>query len=233
MSGSVSPLEESAQRPPMNICQVLVSAIAPPVRSSQARAIADRSPVSRVSSLAYHPRGRPGCLALTPWTTGVGLTLGRAGRTMEVSSGGDPMHRYLVVANRTLAGAHLFEQLTELTRHDRCSFRVVVPAEPPRDHAWTETEARSIAAARLEQALARFAALDAEVDGEVGDADPALAVEDVLLRGETFDAIVLSTLPPGPSRWLRLDLPHRLEGKTGLRVIHVIGHPEPAAAGSG
>jgi len=66
----------------------------------------------------------------------------------------------------------------------------------------------------------------------VGGADPALAVEDVLLRGETFDAIVLSTLPPGPSRWLRLDLPHRLEGRTGLRVIHVIGHPEPAAAGS-
>src|SRR5512132_1612286 len=66
-----------------------------------------------------------------------------------------------------------------------------------------------------------------------GRRGPALAVEDVLLRGEAFDAIVLSTLPPGPSRWLRLDLPHRLEGKTGLRVIHVIGHPEPAAAGSG
>jgi len=152
---------------------------------------------------------------------------------MEVSSGGDPMHRYLVVANRTLAGSHLFEQLSELARHDRSSFHVVVPAEPPRNRAWTESEARSIATARLEQALARFATLDADVDGEVGDADPALAVEDVLLRGEMFDAIVLSTLPPGPSRWLRLDLPHRLEGRTGLRVIHVIGHPEPAAAGSG
>jgi hypothetical protein len=143
------------------------------------------------------------------------------------------MHRYLVVANRTLAGAHLFEKLGELTRHDRSSFHVVVPAEPPRNHAWTESEARSIAAARLEQALARFAALDADVDGEVGDADPALAVEDVLLRGETFDAIVLSTLPPGPSRWLRLDLPHRLEGRTGVRVIHVVGHPEPVTAGPG
>ena len=140
------------------------------------------------------------------------------------------MHRYLVVANRTLAGNHLFEQLTELTRHGPCSFHVVVPAEPPRSHAWTETEARAVAEARLEQALARFAALDADVDGEVGDADPALAVEDVLLRGEAFDAIVLSTLPPGPSRWLRLDLPHRLEGRTGLRVIHVIGHAEPVSA---
>jgi hypothetical protein len=140
------------------------------------------------------------------------------------------MHRYLVVANRTLAGTHLFEQLSELAQHDRCSFHVIVPAEPPRNRAWTESEARSIASARLEQALKRFAALDADVDGEVGDADPALAVEDVLLRGEPFDAIVLSTLPPGLSRWLRLDLPHRLEGRTGLRVIHIVGHAESVPA---
>ena len=138
------------------------------------------------------------------------------------------MYRYLVVANRTLAGTHLLETLTELTTHGRCAFHVVVPAERPRDHAWTEAEARAAAAARLEQALARFGVLDAEVDGEVGDADPAMAVEDVLMRGETFDGIVVSTLPPGPSRWLRLDLPNRLEGRTGLRVIHVIGQPEPA-----
>jgi hypothetical protein len=140
------------------------------------------------------------------------------------------MHRYLVVANRTLAGTHLLETLSELTNHDRCAFHVVVPAERPRDHAWTESESNAVAAARLEEALKRFSALDAEVDGEVGDADPAMAVEDVLQRGIAFDGIVVSTLPPGPSRWLRLDLPHRLEGRTGLRVIHVIGHAEPVAA---
>ena len=138
------------------------------------------------------------------------------------------MHRYLVVANRTLAGTHLLETLTELTAHDRCVFHVVVPAEHPRTHAWSDGEAWATAAARLEQALSRFAVLQAEVDGEVGDADPAMAVEDVLMRGESWDGIVVSTLPPGPSRWLKLDLPNRLAGRTGLRVIHVIGHPEPA-----
>jgi hypothetical protein len=141
------------------------------------------------------------------------------------------MHRYLVVANRTLAGAQLLETLTELTTHGPCAFHVVVPAEHHRDHVWTEGEARATAATRLEHALARFGALDAEVVGEVGDADPAMAVEDVLQRpGPPFDAIVVSTLPPGPSRWLKLDLPNRLEGRTGLRVIHVVGHAEPAAA---
>jgi hypothetical protein len=140
------------------------------------------------------------------------------------------MRRYLVVANRTLAGAHLLETLTELTEHDRCVFHVVVPAEHPRDHAWSDGEARAAATERLERALARFAVLDAEVDGEVGDADPSMAVEDVLMRGASWDGIVVSTLPPGPSRWLKLDLPNRLAGRTGLRVIHVIGQPEPATA---
>jgi GABA permease len=141
------------------------------------------------------------------------------------------MYRYLVVANRTLAGTQLLEKLTELTRRGRCEFHVVVPAEHAADHAWNEGEAHATAEARLDRALARFRALDADVHGEVGDADPALAVEDVLQSaGEAFDAIVLSTLPAGPSRWLKLDLPHRLEGKFGLPVIHVVGQPEAARA---
>ena len=141
------------------------------------------------------------------------------------------MRRYLVVANRTLGGSQLLETLTELTTHDRCVFHVVVPAEHPRDHAWSDGQAHAAAAERLERAMSRFTVLDADVDGEVGDADPAMAVEDVLVRGEGWDGIVVSTLPHGPSRWLKLDLPNRLAGRTGLPVIHVIGQPEPATAG--
>lgn len=65
--------------------------------------------------------------------------------------------------------------------------------------------------------------------GEVGDPRPLQAIDDVLLRGERFDGIVLSTLPPGISRWLRLDLPHRVEAQLGLPVTHLVGEPEPAA----
>ena len=141
------------------------------------------------------------------------------------------MHRYLVVANRTLAGAQLLGRLRELTVHGRCAFHIVVPAEPPKSGAWTEAQARASAEARLEEALRRFSVLDADVDGEVGDASPPQAVEDVIMRGERFDAIVVSTLPHGLSHWLKADLPSRLEGRTGLRVIHVIGHEEPGVAG--
>ncbi|MDP9330867.1 MAG: hypothetical protein M3P11_09555 [Actinomycetota bacterium] len=137
------------------------------------------------------------------------------------------MHRYLVIANRTLAGGHLVDKLLDLQRAGPCTFYVLVPATPPRDHNWTEAEARMIANERLDGALARFRAAGLEAEGEVGDAHPTEAVGDLLRRGEAFDAIVLSTLPPGISKWLRLDLPHRMEALLELPVIHVTGHAEP------
>ena len=137
------------------------------------------------------------------------------------------MRRYLVVANQTLAGAQLLSALRDLHGHGPCSFHVVVPATPPRDHSWTEGEARHAARERLESALARLAAEGFEVTGEVGDEHPTEAVKDVLLREPRFDAIVVSTLPAGRSRWLKRDLPRRLEAETGVRVIHVAGQRAP------
>jgi hypothetical protein len=40
-----------------------------------------------------------------------------------------------------------------------------------------------------------------------------------------FDDIVVSTLPTGSSRWLGLDLPHRLEKLTSVPVHHVVSQP--------
>jgi hypothetical protein len=126
------------------------------------------------------------------------------------------MRRYLVVANQTLGGEHLIERVRECLASGPCRFHVVVPATPSQEHAsWTEGEAVSIAQGRLDRALERFRELGAEADGEVGDANPMLAVEDVLLR-EEVDEIILSTLPPGISRWLALDLPHRVSRKINL-----------------
>lgn len=137
--------------------------------------------------------------------------------------------RYLVVANQTLAGGHLVSTLRQLGEHERCRLYVLVPASPPPDHVWTEGEAIEVARRRLAMALDRFHELDPEVEGEVGDARPFQAIADVLERGEDFDGIVISTLPPKLSRWLRLDLPRRAES-FGLPVIHVIGAREDVSA---
>ena len=141
------------------------------------------------------------------------------------------MRRYLVVANQTLASGQLLSTLRDLHERGPCSFHVVVPATPPKDHAWTDGEVRHTARSRLEAAMARLASEGFEVTGEVGDERPLEAVQDILLRGETFDAIVLSTLPLRLSRWLKRDLVRGLEATTGLRVIHVVGQPAPAPTG--
>lgn len=146
------------------------------------------------------------------------------------------MPRYLVVANQTLAGEHLAAVVQEcLARNEACSFHVVVPATHAREQLnWTEGAARVIAGRRLDAALARFRELGAEADGEVGDPSPMLAVRDAMLAAADrggYDGIILSTLPAGPSRWLRQDLPHRVERTFGVPVVHVVGRLEPLPAG--
>ena len=55
-----------------------------------------------------------------------------------------------------------------------------------------------------------FDDLETTMTGEVALGDPVVATSRVMQRA-TFDEIVVSTNPPGISRWLKLDLPTRLE----------------------
>jgi hypothetical protein len=133
------------------------------------------------------------------------------------------MRRYLVVANQTLGGAALGAKVREAMAAGECSFHIVVPATRPRDHlTWTEGEAIAVARERLEAALAWFKRMGAPATGDVGDANPMFAINDALLS-QRFDEIIISTLPPGLSRWLKRDLPARVERRSGLPVTHVVG----------
>jgi hypothetical protein len=136
------------------------------------------------------------------------------------------MRRYLIVANRTLAGDHLVRTVRDLNERREASFYIVVPATPPQDHTWTDGEARAIAQARLDAAIKLLSDVGVDAEGEVGDERPTYAIQDVLAKRE-IDEIIVSTLPPGASRWLKRDLPHRIEVEFGLPVTHVIGAPEP------
>ncbi len=54
----------------------------------------------------------------------------------------------------------------------------------------------------------------------MGDADPLAAVSDEC-NSESYDELIVSTLPVHVSKWLKLDLPHKAGHATGLPVTHV------------
>ena len=136
---------------------------------------------------------------------------------------------YLVVANQTLNSSHLLQAVVTLVGDEPAHVHLLVPATPARDQlTWTEGEANSIAQRRLQRALELYRCVPGIVDGEVGDGNPLHAVRDQLDAGRHFDLIVVSTLPPGLSRWLRQDLARRIQRSCGLPVQHVIA-PAPAA----
>src|SRR5215204_2264632 len=116
----------------------------------------------------------------------------------------------LVVANVTASSEELLDALQQRSNSGACRFTLVMPGSG-RD--------------RLEAALAhmRDAGLE-NVEGSAGDPDPVVAVMDVW-DPMKFDDIVVSTLPTGSSRWMGLDLPHRLEKLTAVPVRHVVSQP--------
>jgi hypothetical protein len=128
---------------------------------------------------------------------------------------------YLLVANQTLDSPALRDWVARAANSGNCRFHVVVPATRVEHRfTWTEGEARAVARRRLDEALLDFSALGVSVEGEVGDENPILAVGDAL-RQWHYDAIVISTLPAGASRWLKLDVVSRLRRETTIPVIHV------------
>ena len=128
------------------------------------------------------------------------------------------MRHYLVVANQTLKQPELTEKIRTCIEAGPCDFFLLVPAT--RTHGpvrWTPADAFAVARRRMESAVERFRALGADVVGEVGDLSPVVAIGE-LLRRRSFDALILSTLPVGPSQWLRSDVPTRIEQLFGLPV---------------
>jgi hypothetical protein len=140
----------------------------------------------------------------------------------------DP-RQILVVANQTACGDELLELVKSRTSAGPCRLTLLVPATPPHEHAtYTDGEARSIARKRMDEALARFRAEGADADGVVGDANPMRAIDDAMID-TTYDEIILSTLPSGVSRWLKLDLPHRVEQHYDVPITTLISARQPTA----
>ena len=137
--------------------------------------------------------------------------------------------RVLIVANRTAATDSLLEAVRRRADAGPAEFHLLVPATPRGLHRVVDPEVagRQEAGEQLELALALLQeATGAEVTGHVGDAEPVAAISDTLHEREV-DEIIISTLPRRLSRWMRLDLPSKLQGM-GIPVTHVEGVRAPA-----
>lgn len=137
-----------------------------------------------------------------------------------------PKAKVLVVANRTVDSSELIAALRQRAANSPASFTLLVPAVP-RGLAWAADMKAGgpEAKPRAEEGARRLRMSGLEVETAiVGDPDPFAAVGDALGTAE-FDELVVSTLPRGISRWLRLSLPHRLRRMTDLPVLHVTAHP--------
>jgi hypothetical protein len=142
------------------------------------------------------------------------------------------MARYMLVANQTVETQELRDAAMKVQTGDPAAeFALIVPATRiVRGLVWDEVETKAAALARVELGLRFLTASGLRmVDGRVGDEDPVLAVEDELRR-ERYAGIVISTLPPGVSRWLKLDVISRIRRRLPPErlVVHVVSNPQPA-----
>lgn len=140
------------------------------------------------------------------------------------------MGRYLIVANQTLGGWELERKVKDRIEHGEGDFYVVVPMiEPEAEVAsWAPTdpmfgipvqtnvdteamdEARERSEHRLHAMIDKITSLGGAAEGEVGPTDPVRAAESALDR-EPFDEVIVSTLPAGISRWVKMDVASRID----------------------
>jgi hypothetical protein len=137
------------------------------------------------------------------------------------------MTTYMLIANQTVRSRELLEAVLRLQAlDDSAEFTLVVPAtRVPHGLVWDEVETRAAAQACLELGMVHLRAAGCRViEGSVGDENPVLAMDDELRR-RRYTGIVISTLPPGLSRWLKLDVVSRIRRKLppGRSLEHVIG----------
>jgi hypothetical protein len=131
------------------------------------------------------------------------------------------MANVLVVANRTAESEKLLSAMRERSERGACKFTLLVPATP-HGVSWAADmhSGSEEAESHMARAVERMREAGLDVEGRVGDPDANAAVQDALNFAD-FDEVIVSTLPKHVSKWLKMDLPRRVERLSGLPVTHV------------
>jgi nucleotide-binding universal stress UspA family protein len=137
--------------------------------------------------------------------------------------GREDVRRILVIANETVGGERLREEIKRRSEGYDEEVLVVCPAlnSPIRHWASDEDGARAQAQQRLSASLARLQQLGIDAKGEVGDGEPLQAMEDAL-RLFGADEIIISTHPEGRSHWLERGIVEGAKERFAVPITHVV-----------
>lgn len=141
----------------------------------------------------------------------------------------DDRKRVLVIANETCPNLELCACVRERAGSDS-EVLVVAPALNTRlRHYVSDDEAARVhAEERLAQSVTNLAALGLHPTGEVGDADPILAIQDALVSFPA-DEVVIATHPADRSNWLERDVIEKARTRFDLPITHIVIDAEPEA----
>jgi hypothetical protein len=142
----------------------------------------------------------------------------------DVAASPSEVHRVLVVANQTVGGRALLDEISARCAGRTSEVLVVTPALTSSQlQHWTSDvdEALAVAKERLETSVAAIRGLGLEARGVVGDADPNVALEDGL-RSFAADEVIISTHPPDRSRWLEHGVVEKAREEVPLPLTHVV-----------
>ena len=132
--------------------------------------------------------------------------------------------RILVIANETVGGETLRRVIREHTEGVREEVLVVAPALNTMLRHWVSDEdpARADAKQRVQASVDRLRAAGIEhVRGEIGDSEPLQAIEDAL-RTFGADEMIISTHPPGRSKWLEKGIVEAARERFAVPITHVV-----------
>jgi hypothetical protein len=144
--------------------------------------------------------------------------------SVVLTEGGDGKFRLLVVANETVQGEALLNEIRDRCHGRKAEVLVVTPAlAASRASHWASDidEAIELARQRMELSLIEIKQLGLKARGEIGDSDPNMAIEDAL-RVFSADEIVISTHPPERSRWLEHGVVDKARERIDLPITHVV-----------
>jgi hypothetical protein len=143
----------------------------------------------------------------------------------------------LIVAADEHVGLPLEREIESRASGRTPSVRVVAPALAGSafEHAaGAVDEGREAAQDRLEEVLEDIegSELDVEVEGQVGDADPILAIEDALFDFPADEIIVVTHADDDEARWMEEDLFEKARKRFEQPISHfVVGGSEVRPAG--